>query len=92
MVTLSSLLLQYAAGFSVPHLTASFQDTPQPFKIDVDPAFIDDLRSRVANARAPVPVAGSEDDGVPFTNFTNVEDYWVNQYNWNDTQASINSE
>lgn len=75
--------------FSIPNVVASFSSTPKPFKINVDPQFIEDTRRRVKATRAPVSI-GEEDDGPSLANFTAIRDYWVNEYNWKKTQDSIN--
>ncbi|PNP45074.1 hypothetical protein TGAMA5MH_03123 [Trichoderma gamsii] len=76
-------------NFSIPNVVASFSSTPKPFKINVDPQFIEDTRRRVKATRAPVSI-GEEDDGPSLANFTAIRDYWVNEYNWEKTQDSIN--
>lgn len=75
--------------FSVPNVITTFQDTPRPFEIHVDPGFIEDTRQRVRLARAPHPV-GSIDEGPSLENFTMIRDFWVNDYDWNATQTEIN--
>ena len=84
-------LVQISQSFSVPNIEATFQDSPQPFELKVDPSFIGDVHSRVKNARAPIPVLDSPvEEGTPLANWTIIRDYWVYQYNWNETQANIN--
>ncbi|KAM0417315.1 hypothetical protein ACHAPT_012696 [Fusarium lateritium] len=78
-----------ADKFSVPNVDATFHKSPKPFEIHVDRAFIEDTRQRVAHARAPV-FMGAKGDGPSAEIFTAVRDYWVNEYNWNATEASIN--
>ena len=85
-------LLQFVSSYSLPHVAANFQDSPQPFELQVDPDFMEDVVSRVADARAPIPIEDAPSDGPPLANFTTIQDYWMNQYNWNRTQASINEE
>ena len=78
-----------AENFSIPNVDAIFQKSPKPFEIHVDRQFIEHTRQRVAHARAPVfiDVTG---DGPGAKNFTNIRDFWVNEYSWNITEASIN--
>lgn len=79
-----------AAGiFSVPNVNATFSKTPKPFRIHVDRDFIEDTRQRVAHTRAPVFI-NETGDGPSAENFTNVRDFWVNEYSWNATEESIN--
>lgn len=76
-------------NFSIPNVAASFYSTPTPFKINVDPKFIEDTRRRVEITRAPITI-GDVDDGPTLDNFTVIRDYWVHEYNWEKTQGSIN--
>lgn len=76
-------------NFSIPNVAASFHSTPTPFKINVDPKFIEDTRRRVEITRAPITI-GDVDDGPTLDNFTVIRDYWVHEYNWENTQRSIN--
>lgn len=76
-------------NFSIPNVAASFYSTPKPFKINVDPKFIEDTRRRVEITRAPISI-GDVDDGPTLNNFTVIRDYWVNEYNWEKVQESIN--
>ncbi|KAJ4318203.1 hypothetical protein N0V84_006959 [Fusarium piperis] len=86
----SPILCAAAADkFSVPNVDATFHKSPKPFEIHVDRGFIEDTRQRVAHARAPV-FMGATGDGPSAENFTAVRDYWVNEYSWNATEASIN--
>ncbi|KAL2683343.1 hypothetical protein Neosp_007813 [[Neocosmospora] mangrovei] len=85
------LILCAAAAdkFSLPNTDATFDKSPKPFEINVDRKFIEETRQRVANARAPVFI-GIKGDGPSAENFTAVKDYWVNEYDWNATEAAIN--
>ncbi|KAF9773102.1 hypothetical protein IL306_009145 [Fusarium sp. DS 682] len=75
--------------FSVPNVNATFTKTPKPFQIHVDRDFIEETRQRVARTRAPVFI-NETSDGPSAENFTNVVDFWANEYDWNKTEASIN--
>jgi hypothetical protein len=74
---------------SLPNVNATFAKTPKPFQIHVDQGFIEDTRQRVAHTRSPLFIDESS-DGPGAENFTNVRDFWVNEYDWNTTEASIN--
>ena len=90
---LLSSFFQKSQGFSIPNTDATFQETPQPFNINVDPTFISDVRSRVQHARVPVQIEGldpPDEDGPIIANWTIIHDYWVNEYNWTETQSNIN--
>ncbi len=88
-ITLLSVLCTAVDAFSVPNVNATFNKSPKPFEIRVDRNFIEDTRLRVAHARAPV-FMGAIGEGPSPENYTNVRDYWVNEYDWNTTEASIN--
>lgn len=85
----SAAVCDASQNFSIPNVAASFYNTPKPFKINVDPKFIEDTRRRVEITRAPISI-GNVDDGPTLDNFTVIKDYWVNEYNWEKTQESIN--
>ncbi|KAF4496211.1 epoxide hydrolase [Fusarium agapanthi] len=76
--------------FSLPNVNATFAKNPKPFRIHVDRGFIEDTRQRVAHARAPLFINVSS-DGPGAENFTNVRNFWVSDYDWNATEASINN-
>lgn len=88
-ITLLSVLCTAVGAFSVSNVNATFSKSPKPFQIRVDRNFIEDTRLRVAHARAPV-FMGAIGEGPSPENYTNVRDYWVNEYDWNTTEASIN--
>ena len=70
---------------------ATFGSSPAPFKIDVDPEFIEQTVLKASLTRYVVDV--EEPDfvaGPPRHNVTTVRDHWVNQYNWFDVQDQIN--
>lgn len=83
------LLLCAVAEISVPNVNVTFHKSPKPFEIHVDRHFIDNTRQRVANTRAPVFI-GARGDGPSSEIFSTVRDFWVNEYNWNATEESIN--
>ncbi|RSL56748.1 hypothetical protein CEP54_008662 [Fusarium duplospermum] len=87
---LSPILCAAAADkFSVPNVDATFDKSPEPFEIRVDPGFIEETRQRVAHARAPV-FMGIESDGPGAEIFNTVQEYRVNEFDWNATEATIN--
>ncbi|KAF4340305.1 epoxide hydrolase [Fusarium beomiforme] len=75
--------------FSVPNINATFSKIPKPFTIHVDRGFIEDTRQRVVHTRVPLFINVTS-DGPSAENFTNVRDFWANEYDWNKTEASIN--
>lgn len=78
-----------AHDFSIPNVAATFKNSPTPFKLRVDPKFIEDTRRRVEITRAPHSI-GAFGDGPSIDNLTTIRDYWINEYNWEKTQDSIN--
>lgn len=83
------LLCAVAENISVPNVDAAFHKSPKPFEIHVDRHFIENTRQRVEYARDPVFI-GASGDGPSAEIFSTVRDFWVNEYNWNATEASIN--
>ncbi|KAF5599105.1 epoxide hydrolase [Fusarium pseudocircinatum] len=75
--------------FSLPNVNATFVKSPKPFQIHVDRGFIEDTRQRAAHTRSPLFINESS-DGPGAENFTSVRNFWVNEYDWNATEASIN--
>lgn len=93
---LAAALFQGVAESSslLANVRATFGNSPAPFAIDVEPRFIDDIRNRVSHTRAPIPIEGLDpagSDGPTLANFTSIRDYWIDEYDWYATQASINS-
>ncbi|KAH8705876.1 Alpha/Beta hydrolase protein [Talaromyces proteolyticus] len=77
-------------GDSLP-FRANFSDSPQPFNIDVDKDFIDNTVLKASLTRFVTPVDEKEYlEGPPVHNATTVRDYWVNEYNWYNTQNRLN--
>lgn len=70
---------------------ATFNNLPTPFKIDVDPEFIEKTVLKASLTRYAVDVEEADLlDGPPRHNVTTVRDYWVNQYNWYQIQDQLN--
>ncbi|KAI3576311.1 Alpha/Beta hydrolase protein [Fusarium oxysporum f. sp. albedinis] len=88
--SVGSLLCAASEPSSLPNVDATFTKGPKPFRIHVDRDFIEDTRQRVAHTRSPLFINVSN-DGPGAENFTNVRDFWVNEYDWNATEASINN-
>ncbi|KAJ3547407.1 hypothetical protein NM208_g1531 [Fusarium decemcellulare] len=84
-----SPVLAAARNFSLPNVNAVFEKSPKPFKINVNPHFIEETRKRVANTRVPLFI-DEPSDGPSAQNFTAVRNFWANKYDWNATEASIN--
>lgn len=89
IIILCSIFYAAADIVSIPNVNATFGNSPRPFEISVDRDFIEDTRQRVAKSRAPNFI-GADGEGPNNENFTNVRDYWANEYDWNKIEASIN--
>lgn len=95
MISIEFVLLGYLTStilaFSIPHTTASFKTSPAAFQLNVDQSFIDDVYTRVQNARAPIALSEDDDDGAPLDEYNWIRDHWLESYDWKATEASINS-
>jgi pimeloyl-ACP methyl ester carboxylesterase len=66
-----------------------------PFRIDVPQADVDDLRSRLARTRWPLPMPGRDDRtdfsrGIPQTYLNELAEYWRDGYDWRAQEAKLN--
>ncbi|KAI1048908.1 hypothetical protein LB506_005177 [Fusarium annulatum] len=89
ILSVGPLLCAASEPFSLPNVNATFATSPKPFKIHIERDFIEETRQRVAHTRSPLFINVSS-DGPGVENFTSVRDFWVNEYDWNATEASIN--
>ncbi|KAK1237190.1 hypothetical protein MKX07_006069 [Trichoderma sp. CBMAI-0711] len=79
-------------AFSIPNVNATFSKSPKPFELRVNKDFIDDTRQRVLSARSPIFLETSTYEGPSRENFTHVQEYWVQEYNWTRVEESINTQ
>ncbi|PVH91754.1 alpha/beta-hydrolase [Periconia macrospinosa] len=95
MLSLASIPL-LSLLFADVHLANAADSTskaPQPYKINVDPAFIEETRRKVANFRPSVELSGPAwAEGPPLEDITNIAKYWKESYNWSAVESKINSE
>src|SRR5215210_5312825 len=64
----------------------------RPFRIDVPPADLDDLRDRLANTRWPSELPGvGWNLGVPLAYLKELADYWRTSYDWRTWEAKLNA-
>jgi epoxide hydrolase len=64
----------------------------EPFAIRVDDATLDDLRARLARARIPDQIAGTEwEYGIPYDYLREFVDYWRDEYDWRAQEARLNA-
>lgn len=66
-----------------------------PFRIDIPQADIDDLRSRLAHARWPLPVPGRDDRtdfsrGIPLPYLKELAEYWRDGFDWRAQEEKLN--
>jgi pimeloyl-ACP methyl ester carboxylesterase len=63
----------------------------EPYRIDIDPAVIADLRDRLARARlADEPDRSGWDYGVSATYLRELVAYWREQFDWDEQQRRLN--
>jgi pimeloyl-ACP methyl ester carboxylesterase len=63
----------------------------RPFRIDVAPADLADLRDRLANVRWPAQLPGPGwERGVPVEYLKDLTGYWATGYDWRKHEAALN--
>ncbi len=66
-------------------------DVVEPFRIQMDEADLEDLRSRLGRTRFPVQIAGTGwDAGIPITYLRELVEYWQHTYDWRLEEARLN--
>jgi pimeloyl-ACP methyl ester carboxylesterase len=66
-------------------------DAVVPFRVEVDPAQIDDLRRRLRVTRWPEPETVDDwSQGVPLAYIRELCRYWAEDYDWSQRQARLN--
>ncbi len=64
----------------------------QPFKINIDKAILDDLRSRILNTRWTYEIENSKwEYGTNKKYLQELCEYWVNTFDWEKQEAYLNS-
>src|SRR5262245_46014014 len=65
----------------------------QPFRIDVSPEDLDDLRRRLATTRWPDRAPGDDgwERGVPLDYLRGLADHWANGFDWRAQEARLNA-
>ena len=66
-----------------------------PFRIDIPQADVDDLRTRLAQTRWPLPVPGRDDRadfsrGIPLVYLKELAEYWRDGFDWRAQEAALN--
>ena len=63
----------------------------EPFRISVDDAVLDDLKSRLRNTRWPeAELVDDWSQGVPLAWIRDICRYWAEDYDWRDREARLN--
>ncbi len=63
----------------------------EPFRIRVDDAVLEDLRSRLERTRFPDEIEGMDwGGGVPFDYLRELVDYWSNSFDWRAQERLLN--
>jgi epoxide hydrolase len=63
----------------------------EPFKIDIDPAELADLRRRIADTRWVRQAGGDDwDRGVPESYLRELAGHWQHRYDWSAAQDELN--
>ncbi|MEU5757773.1 epoxide hydrolase family protein [Nocardia sp. NPDC047648] len=66
----------------------------RPFRIDIPQADLDDLRERLARARSPYVVPGTEGDwdrGIAPDYLRELAQYWRDEFDWRAQEARLNA-
>jgi pimeloyl-ACP methyl ester carboxylesterase len=67
------------------------QSEIRPFRIEIPPADLDDLRSRLASTRWPAqPRVGDWSRGVPVGYLKDLAGYWATGFDWRAQEAALN--
>ncbi|MFI7670474.1 epoxide hydrolase family protein [Nocardia sp. NPDC049526] len=68
--------------------------TIRPFRIDIPQAELDELRARLASARLPHSVPGTESDwgrGIAPDHLRELAEYWRDGFDWRAQEAKLNA-
>jgi pimeloyl-ACP methyl ester carboxylesterase len=67
-------------------------DVVTDFRLDVPESELEDLRTRLRNARWPDPeTVGDSSQGVPLAYLQDLCRYWAEEYDWRSTEARLNA-
>ena len=63
----------------------------RPFRIEVPPTVLEDLRSRLVLTRWPEQLPGADwAKGVPVAYLKDLADHWAHGYDWRSVEAQLN--
>jgi hypothetical protein len=89
---LGSSLLATANANANPTGENTVTSKPRPYKINIDPSFIKETRSKVVSFRPTVDIdAPAWSEGPPSSNITAIAKYWTEEYDWFADQDQINA-
>lgn len=88
---LTVLVLIFIISGSAYEFHANFGTAPSPFTIDVKEAFITKTKEKLALTRFADDME-QEDllDGPTRHNASSIRDFWLDEYDWYETQDSLN--
>jgi pimeloyl-ACP methyl ester carboxylesterase len=87
-----TLLLNGASANPIPSTSIPVYQ-PRPYTISVDNNLIEQARIKARDFRNSIDVpAPSWFDGPPAKEIASIAEYWANEYDWNATQANLNSD
>ena len=70
-----------------------FGKSPTPFKIKVDPEFVEFTKKKVNLTRYAVDIDQPDyTDGPPRHKTSEIKDYWSQKYDWEKVQDQLNSQ
>ena len=91
LAAMSSTLLSFVQGQTIPEINARYGPSPAPFKLEVDPSFIQETKLKVSLARIANDIGVPNFVDGPSTNTAQTtKDFWVNEFNWDAVQDEIN--
>lgn len=79
--------------FSVVPFDQDFPSSPTAWNISIDRRFINMTRLKVATTRYHNSIdEPAWTEGPPRNNMSRLRDYWLNEYNWDDVEAKLNTQ
>ena len=89
-LTLTSLLA--APLHAIPFSKKSPTYQPRPYTVNIDPLVIEEIRTKVSTFRSSPDINTPPwFDGPAASEIASFAEYWIDEYDWPATQASINA-
>lgn len=78
---------------TITTINATYGSSPAPFRIDVNPEFVQQIEQKVANFRYTKDDLGLPPftDGPPLADAQWFQRTWADSYNWTQTQTELNA-